>query len=134
MTRPRILVDMSGTLIHHGHIRLLRAAAAMGDVIVGLSTDSEINAHKGYLPELNYLERSEIIESFSFVSEVHPAPWIITEDFLASLSCDFLAHGEDNFNTVRADRVILLPRTVGVSSTEIRIRAAQILKIQRGLT
>ena len=38
----RILVDMSATLIHHGHIRLLKKAKGFGYVIVGLCTDDEI--------------------------------------------------------------------------------------------
>ena len=38
----RIMVDMSATLIHHGHIRLLKAAKELGDVVVALTTDDEI--------------------------------------------------------------------------------------------
>ena len=38
----RIMVDMSATLIHHGHVRLLREASKLGSVIVGLTTDEEI--------------------------------------------------------------------------------------------
>lgn len=40
--RPRVMVDMSATLIHHGHIRLLKKAAEIGDVVVALTTDDEI--------------------------------------------------------------------------------------------
>ena len=39
--RPRIMVDMSATLIHHGHIRLLKKAAELGDVVVALTSDAE---------------------------------------------------------------------------------------------
>ena len=38
--RPRIMVDMSATLMHHGHIRLLKKAAELGDV-VALTSDAE---------------------------------------------------------------------------------------------
>ena len=34
MTKKRIMVDMSATLIHHGHIRLLKKASELGEVIV----------------------------------------------------------------------------------------------------
>ncbi len=34
--RPRVMVDMSATLIHHGHIRLLKKAAEIGEVVVAL--------------------------------------------------------------------------------------------------
>ena len=33
---------MSATLIHHGHIRLLKKASKFGKVIVALTTDKEI--------------------------------------------------------------------------------------------
>ena len=35
----RILVDMSATLIHHGHVRILKKASEFGSVIVALTTD-----------------------------------------------------------------------------------------------
>ena len=54
-----ILIDMSATLIHHGHIRLLKKASELGDVIVALTTDEEIKKHKGYTPELNFTNRKE---------------------------------------------------------------------------
>ena len=38
----RVMVDMSATLIHHGHVRLIKKAAEYGDVIVGLTSDEEI--------------------------------------------------------------------------------------------
>ena len=61
--RPRIMVDMSATLIHHGHIRLLRKAAELGDVVVALTSDAEVKSKKGYTPELNFAERKEILEA-----------------------------------------------------------------------
>ena len=71
----RIMVDMSATLIHHGHIRILKAAKELGTVIVALTTDEEIIAKKGYEPELNFAERREILEAIRYVDEVVPSPW-----------------------------------------------------------
>ena len=48
--RPRVMVDMSATLIHHGHIRLLKKAAEIGDVVVALTTDDEIKRTKCNTP------------------------------------------------------------------------------------
>ena len=45
--RPRIMVDMSATLIHHGHIQLFRKAAELGDVVVALTSDAEEGLHAG---------------------------------------------------------------------------------------
>ena len=41
-SNKRILVDMSATLIHHGHINLLKKASKFGRVIVSLTSDQEI--------------------------------------------------------------------------------------------
>ena len=46
----RILVDMSATLIHHGHMRLLKKASKYGKVIVALTTDKEIKKSKSNKP------------------------------------------------------------------------------------
>jgi len=56
----RILVDMSLTIVHHGHIRLLKKASELGYVIVALCTDEEIFKAKGFKPLLSFEERKEI--------------------------------------------------------------------------
>ena len=121
--KKRIMVDMSATLIHHGHIRLLKKASEYGKVIVGLTTDEEILSKKGYQVELEFTHRKEILESIKYVDEVVGTPWLITEDALDEFNIDFLVHGDDNSNNINQDRLLILPRTQGVSSTEIRTNA-----------
>jgi len=116
----RIMVDMSATLIHHGHIRLLKKASEYGEVIVGLTTDEEILRKKGYQVELEFTHRKEILEAIKYVDEVVGTPWQITEDTLDEFNIDFLVHGDDNSNDINQDRLLILPRTQGVSSSEIR--------------
>ena len=126
--RPRIMVDMSATLIHHGHIRLLKKAAALGDVVVALRSDDEVRTKKGYQPELSFAERKEVLEAVKYVTEVVESPWLITEDFVNRCGCDLLVHGADNSNVIDPKRLVIFPRTEGVSSTELRervIRAVQ---------
>ena len=88
------MVDMSATLIHHGHVRLLKKAAEIGDVVVVLTTDDEIKKKKGYTPELSFEERKEILESIRYVKEVVAGPWLITDEFMDSVNCDLLVHTE----------------------------------------
>ncbi len=123
----RVMVDMSATLIHHGHIRLLKKASEYGDVVVGLTTDDEILAKKGYLPELSFENRKEILEALICVSEVVPTPWLIDQTILDRFKIDILVHGDDNSNLISNDRLILLPRTSGVSSMALRNRATKSL-------
>ena len=127
----RIMVDMSATLIHHGHIRLLERAAGYGDVIVGLTTDDEVHRHKHYRPELSFDDRREILLAIRHVTEVVATPWLITEDLLDLHRIDLLVHGDDNSNHVSADRLLIFPRTEGVSSTELRLRSVRLLEAVR---
>lgn len=118
----RIMVDMSATLIHHGHIRLLRSAKEHGYVVVALTTDEEIRSKKGYEPELDYASRREVLEAISFVDEVVPSPWLIEEPFLEQHRIDLLVHGSDNSNPIPDERLLLLQRTSGISSSILRGR------------
>jgi glycerol-3-phosphate cytidylyltransferase len=113
----RVIVDMSATLLHHGHIRLLRKAAKYGEVVVGLSTDADIEKYKGHIPLLAWEYRKEILESIRYVSEVVKTPYFITNAVLDKHGAKYLIHGADNFNTVSKDRLIVLPRTPEISSS-----------------
>ena len=73
------MIDMSSTLIHHGHVRLIKKARKFGDLIIGLTTDKQIKKHKGYLPELNYKFRREILSEIKGVKKVVPSDWLITQ-------------------------------------------------------
>ena len=124
----RILVDMSATILHNGHIRLLEKASEFGLVVVALTTDVEIELHKGYSPELNFEQRKEILSAIKFVSEVVPSPWKIDPNFLKKHRIDLLVHGDDNVNEIPQHQLLIFPRTIGVSSTQIRQRSAEIFR------
>jgi cytidyltransferase-like protein len=123
------MVDLSATLLHHGHIRLLKNASEFGVVIVALTTDEQIYLHKGYKPELTFEQRREILLSIKYVTEVYPSNWIITNEFLLQKKCDYLFHGNDNTNLVGDEFVIKVSRTPGISSSELRRRACRIIKL-----
>ena len=123
----RIMVDMSATLIHHGHVRLLRAAKEYGYVIVALTTDDEIRTQKGYEPELDFNARREVIEAIRFVDEVVPCRWLIDDAFLNKHQIDLLIHGSDNSNPISHDRLLVLPRTNGISSSILRGRVLKVI-------
>lgn len=119
--KKRIMVDMSATLIHHGHIRILKKASEYGSVIVGLTEDKEIIDVKKYQPELSFEYRKEILSSIKYVTEVVKTPWAINEEILDNYKIDLLVHGDDNSNLIDDNRLKVLPRTTGVSSSKIRI-------------
>jgi len=121
------MVDLSATLIHHGHIRLLKKASSIGEVVVGLTSDKEILKKKGYIPELTFSQRKEILKSVAFVSEVVSVPWLINENILNKHDCDLLVHGDDNSNNLPKSKVKVFKRTKGISSTGLRKKSAEIL-------
>lgn len=125
--KKRIMVDMSATLIHHGHVRLLQKAAALGDVVVALTTDAEVLRAKGYIPELRYDERKEILEAIRYVHEVVPSPWKLDAAFMQQHACELLVHGHDNSNDIPSENLVIFPRTEGVSSSELRGRVLDCL-------
>lgn len=118
----RIMIDMSATLIHHGHVRLLKEAKKLGTVIVALTTDEEISTKKGYSSELNFEQRREILEAIKYVDEVVPCNWLIEDAFLDQHNIDLLVHGHDNSNPISPERLLVLPRTEGISSSLLRSR------------
>ncbi len=138
MMRPRILVDMSATLLHHGHVRLLQKASELGHVTVALSSDEEVLKHKGYSPELSFDQRREILLAIKFVGDVIESPWLIDDVFLKKHNIDFLVHGDDNVNLVSKEFLVIVNRTEGVSSSRIRELAAaaflQRSQFQRGMS
>lgn len=119
-SRKRVLVDMSLTAVHHGHVRLLRKAHQLGDVIVALTSDEEVFKSKGFYPMLSFEHRKEIALAFKYVQEVVKCKWLIDEKFMNLHNIDLLVHGEDNQNPVPSEKLVIFKRTKGISSTQLR--------------
>ena len=80
--KKRVMVDLSATILHHGHIRLLKKASKLGNVYVALTTDKEVKSYKNYYPEIKYKFRKEILESIKYVKKVIASKAVISEKFL----------------------------------------------------
>ena len=129
MKKKRILVDMSATIIHHGHIRLLKKASRYGKVIVALTRDIEVKKNKGYYPELNFKSRKEILSSIKYVDRVIPSNFLVNEKYLKKNKINILIHGTDSPHGIKnKNKLIILPRTKGISSSKIRKRIKNSLK------
>ena len=126
----KVFVDLSATLIHHGHIRLLKKSSKFGKVIVGLSTDKEIKKFKGFYPELNFKQRKEIISSIKYVDQVIPSNWLISNSFLIRNKINVIVRGHDHRKDKFSIKTIIFPRTKGISSKKIRVKASKILKLK----
>ena len=95
-SRHRRTVITYGTFdtLHHGHIRMLRRARALGDfLIVALSTDA-FNAAKGKRALFSYEERKEDLEGIKYVD------MIIQETCWDQKATDVAEYGVDVFSAM----------------------------------
>jgi glycerol-3-phosphate cytidylyltransferase len=112
-------------VLHAGHIRLLARAKALGDrLIVGLSTD-EFNALKRKSALLDFANRRLVLESIRYVDLViEEKTWEQKISDVQAHRADIFVMGDDwqgKFDFLKPYcEVVYLPRTVGISSTEIR--------------
>ena len=116
----KILVDMSAVIIHPGHVRIINKAKRYGKVYIALTTDKEIKKKKKINPELKYYQRKEILMSLKNVEGVIPSPWLIDEKFLLKHKIDKLVHGTENKNKILKKKLLIFPRTKGISTSLIR--------------
>lgn len=134
-TRPEVYVAMSADIIHPGHINIIEVASRLGNVTVGLLTDSAIASYKR-LPYMNFEQRLMIIENIKGVSSVIAQETLDYAPNLRRLKPKYVVHGDDWKAGVQAEtrqrvidtiaewggELVEVAYTTGVSSSEL-IRA-----------
>lgn len=90
----QVYVAMSADLVHPGHLKVLRQAAALGEVTVGLLTDEAIASYKR-LPFMPYAQRKEVIASLKGVTRVVAQNTLDYRPNLQRLRPTFVVHGDD---------------------------------------
>lgn len=113
-------------MLHYGHIRLLERAKALGDyLVVGVTSDDYDKTRGKINLQQSLMERVEAVKATGIPDEV------IVEEYEGQKIDDIKRYDIDIF-TVGSDwqgkfdylkeycKVVYLPRTEGVSSTEIR--------------
>lgn len=122
----KVITYGSYDLLHYGHIRLLERAKALGDyLIVGITSDDYDKTRGKINLQQSLMERVEAVRATEIADE------IIIEEYEGQKIDDIKRYDIDIF-TVGSDwegyfdylnkycKVIYLPRTEGVSSSEIR--------------
>jgi phosphoenolpyruvate phosphomutase len=92
--RKLAYVPMVADYLHPGHLNILRKAAELGDVMVGLYTDKAVASYKR-LPFMSYEQRKVIVESIKGVTTVVPQEVKDYEPNLRKYKPDYLVHGTD---------------------------------------
>ncbi|MBS5865187.1 glycerol-3-phosphate cytidylyltransferase [Olegusella massiliensis] len=125
----RVLTYGTFDLLHYGHIRLLRRAAALGDyLVVALSTD-EFNQSKGKTSFYDYETRKEMLEAIRYVDLVIPEKnWEQKLSDVKDYHIDTVVMGGDWAGSNRFEYlkkccdVVYLDRTPGISTTDVKGR------------
>lgn len=92
--RKKAYVAMAADLLHPGHLNVIRKAAELGDVVIGLLTDEAIGAYKR-LPFMTFEQRRIIIESIKGVEKVIPQKTLDFVENLTQLKPDYVVNGDD---------------------------------------
>ncbi len=112
-------------LFHVGHLNLLTRLAALGDrLVVAVSTD-EFNRGKGKQTIIPYADRAAIVAGLKVVDQVIPEEsWEQKVSDIEEYGVDVFGMGHDwtgKFDDLRQHcEVVYLPRTEGISSTDIK--------------
>lgn len=132
MTKCKVYVGLSADLIHPGHLNVLKTAADLGEVTVGLLTDKAIASYKR-LPYMKFDDRRAVISSVKYVSEVVAQETLDYVPNLKKYRPDFVVHGDDwregVQRKVREDviktlaewggELVEVPYSKGISSTQL---------------
>ena len=123
--KKRVITYGTFDMFHIGHLELLKRIKNYGDeLIVAVSTDA-FNEIKGKKTIIPYDQRAQIVEAIKYVDKVIPEHhWEQKADDIRDHDIDMLIMGDDwkgkfDFLQDRCE-VIYLPRTKGISSTELK--------------
>lgn len=112
-------------LLHTGHINILRRAKEFGDYLVVAISSDEFNELKGKKAYYTFEQRKAILEAIRYVDEVIPEHnWEQKIDDVKNHNIDVFVMGDDwegKFDFLNDYcEVVYLPRTVGISTTQIK--------------
>lgn len=128
----KVYVGMSADIIHPGHLNILKVASELGQVTVGVLTDSAIASYKR-VPYMNYEQRADIVGNLKTVSDVIPQQTLDYSENLKTLKPDYVVHGDDWKEGVQqktrkkvidtlaewGGELVEVPYTQGISSTAL---------------
>ena len=90
----KVFMSMSTDVIHGGHINIIRKAADLGVLTVGVLSDETVASYKRY-PLLSCEERMKIISAMQGVAHVVKQDGLSYRDVISRVKPDIVVHGDD---------------------------------------
>ena len=94
ISRRSVYLCFSTDYLHSGHIAILRKAARLGRVTIGVLSDEAVASYRRF-PMMPFRERKELMASISGVAAVVEQKTLSYADNLRRLKPDFVVHGDD---------------------------------------
>jgi phosphoenolpyruvate mutase len=127
-----VYVGMSADLVHPGHLNIIKKAATLGEVTIGLLTDQAIASYKR-VPYMTFEQRLQVIENIKGVTRVVPQTTLDYVPNLQELKPNYVVHGDDWQQGVQKGvrqsvidclaqwqgKLVEVPYTQGISSTAL---------------
>lgn len=127
-----VYVGMSADLVHPGHLNVIKEAAKLGQVTIGLLTDEAIATYKR-VPFMTFEQRLQVIENIKGVDRVIPQSTLDYVPNLELVKPDYVVHGDDWKEGVQKQtrqrvidclaqwggELVEVPYTQGISSTQL---------------
>lgn len=131
--KKQVYIGMSADLIHPGHLNILKRATELGEVTIGLLTDSAIASYKR-VPYMTFEQRREVVENLKGVTHVVAQETLDYVPNLQTLRPDYVVHGDDWREGVQREtrqrvidtlaewggELVEVPYTAGISSTALQ--------------
>ncbi len=87
-------MSMSTDVVHGGHINIIRKAAELGELTVGVLSDETVASYKRY-PLLSCEERMKIVAAIQGVAHVVKQDGLSYREVIHRLRPDIVVHGDD---------------------------------------
>ena len=94
ITNRKVYMCFSTDVIHSGHIAIIKKAAALGKLTVGVLSDEAVASYKRY-PLISFDERKALIANIKGVSKVVEQKELSYKNILNELKPDYVVHGDD---------------------------------------
>jgi phosphoenolpyruvate phosphomutase len=96
-----VFMSFSTDVLHGGHIEIIKKAAALGELTIGVLTDETVASYK-HFPLLPLADKMNIFQNIVGVHDVVPQKSLSGVELIRWLKPDYVVHGDDWKNDFRS--------------------------------